>query len=213
MDNLTIRIKSPFRSLAVLVAACLILASPLSASGNPVPGRWEKVVALEPGTAIIIHTTEEVKQEVQFREIVDETLDHVSRNDFRLAGDRVWTGYAEGSDEAVFASLRSDGFLICSNLSGETERIKLETIEKVVLPKSGEYAREWAFLGAVGGSVGGALVSVTSFDDFTPTGHLLSALAGAGIGALCGGVFGAAAGSSGETIYLSPGAAMERAGK
>jgi hypothetical protein len=213
MNIISLAIKSSFRSITVLAIACLILNTPLSASGNPVPGKWEKVVALEPGTTIIVHTREEVKQEVQFREIVDENLNHVDRNDFRLAGDRVWTGYAEGTDEAVFASLTSDGFLICSNLSGEIERVKLETIEKVILPKTGEYAREWALLGAVGGSVGGALISVTSFDDFTPTGHLLSALAGAGIGAVCGGVSGATVGSLGETIYLSPGAAREMAGK
>ena len=200
------------RSLPILLAAWMILNSPLAASGNPVPGRWQKVVALEPGTSIIVTTTEEVRQEVQFREIVDETMDHVSRGDFRLAGDRVWTGYAEDSDAGVFASLRSDGFLICSNQSGETERIKLETIEKVVLPRTGDYAREWAFLGAMGGSIGGALVSVTSFDDFTPTGHLLSALAGAGIGAVCGGITGATVGSSGETIYISPEAAKDKTG-
>jgi hypothetical protein len=44
---------------------------------------------------------------------------------------------------------------------------------------------------------------VTTFDDFTPTGHLLSTLTGAGLGAVFGGVSGAVAGSPGETIYIS----------
>jgi len=206
-------IKTLLKSLTALVMACLILNSPLSATGNPVPGRWQKVVAVEPGTKIIVYTRDGTRLECRYQSIIDESMARVKGDDFRLAGDRVWTGYAEDSDAGVFASLNRDGLLVCDDLSGKEQQVELINVEKIILPKSGEYAREWAAWGAMGGAIAGTLVSVTTFDDFTPTGHLLSACAGAGLGAIFGSISGTASGSPGETIYISKEKALQEMGK
>ncbi len=201
-----------FKSLTVLGILCLILNSPVFASGNPVPGRWQKVVAVEPGAGIIVYTQDGNRLECRFQSIVDESMASVERDDFRLAGNRVWVGYEDDSREGIFVSLTSDGFLIGSDMDGGRHQIKLEEINKIVLLTTKKHAQEGAIWGAMGGAIGGTLFSVLTFDDFTPSGHLLSAGAGAGLGALLGSITGAAVGSSGETIYISPDAAKNKTG-
>lgn len=196
---------------AVLMVMSLMTNPALPASGNPVPGRWQKVVATEPGTKIIVHTMDSARLECRYQSIVDESMTSVERDDFRLAGNRIWVGYADESHEGVFVSLTNDGFLICSDMDGSRLQIKMDTINEIVLLKTGKYAVEGAIWGAVGGAFGGALLSVVTFNDFTLSGHVMSAGAGAALGALGGSVTGAAVGSFGETIYISPRAALEKA--
>ncbi len=191
----------------------LVLNTPLSASGNPVPGRWQKVIAVASGTKIIVYTKDGSRLECHYQSIVDESMSRIEGDDFRLAGSRVWVGYADSSHDGVFVSLMNDGFLIGSDTGGSRHQIELSAIDEIVLPKTGEYSREGAIWGAMGGAMGGALISVITFNNFTPLGHLLMAGAGAGIGALGGGITGATLGSSGETIYISPGLAREKTGK
>ena len=194
-------------TLFILISICL----PLQAGSPPVPGRWQKVTALEPGTEIILHTGDGIVMECSFHSIVDRAGKTVERDDFRLAGDRVWTGYGENPEAGEFASLSRDGFLVCGSLSGMRQKIPLGSINRIIQPKAGEYSREWAVWGTVGGAASGTLFSAVSFDNLTPTGHLLSALAGAGIGALIGSISGSAAGTPGETIYISPEQAKQEA--
>ena len=98
-------------------------------------------------------------------------------------------------------------------MDGGRHQIGLATINEIDLLTTKRDAKEGAIWGAMGGAIGGTLFSVVTFDDFTPSGHMLSAGAGAGIGALLGSITGAAIGSAGETIYISPDAAREKIGR
>jgi len=202
-----------FSDLRPVLAAAMVvmLALPLSASGNPVPGRWQKVATLEEGTVIIVRTDAGETLECLYQQIVDGSLTPVRRDDFRMAGDRVWVGYGEESGEDVFSSLIEEGALDCRDIEGKRRLFPLGSVTRIMLPKPRQYAGEWAVWGAVAGALAGALISTASFD-FTPEGHFGSACAGAGIGALGGGLAGYSAGSPGETIYISPEAASEKEG-
>jgi len=114
-----------------------------------------------------------------------------------------------------FVSL-DDDFLTCSNRNADRIQIELSTINKVVLPKAGKYAKEWAIWGAVGGAIGGAIYPAATDPagfDHNAGGHIAFAGIGAILGALGGGITGAVVGASGETIYISKEAALARAAK
>jgi len=104
-----------------------------------------------------------------------------------------------------FVSL-NDELLHCVNNYGEKISIDLITIDKIILPKAGKYAKEWALWGALGGAaIPGIPILIGHAQgggsEFT------------GIGALGGLLAGAALGAPGETVYISKEAAMEAARK
>lgn len=109
-----------------------------------------------------------------------------------------------------FMSL-NDKFLICKNDHDELSQYELVKVDKIVLPKSVRYGKEWAVVGAVGGCVVGAIYS--AFLDFVPSGRVAVAAAGAGIGALGGLLAGSTLGAPGETVYISKELAMKKAKK
>jgi len=203
--------RSSLATLAGLVLASLLLSVPLPAAGNPVPGRWQKVVALDAGTRIIVVTADDARLECRFEAVVDEAMTPVLKDDYRLAGHRIWVGRGEDSRTGVFVSLTEEGSLVGRTDDGKKRQIRLGGIKEVILPRTGEYARDWAVWGAVGGTVGGILLS-TAFRDLSPGDRMLVGGAGAALDALGGGIAGAAVGSKGETIYISQDAALPEAG-
>ena len=116
----------------------------------------------------------------------------------------------EGAEQKCRYLSFDDEFLTCTNKYDEKFQIELATIDKIVLPRAGKYAKEWAIWGAVGGAIGGAIYSVRTFWDFVPSGHVAVAGIGAGLGALGGGLTGATIGSLGGPIYISKEAALAK---
>ena len=116
----------------------------------------------------------------------------------------------DGKNKYSFQSLDNQ-FLVCRDENNQDIQIDLSSIRKIVLPRTGRLAKEWALWGAVGGAVGGAVfpaaTNLSGFD-YTTGGFLAFAGIGALLGALGGGVTGAALGASGETIYISEEAAQ-----
>ena len=102
--------------------------------------------------------------------------------------------------------------LICVNRFDEKLKIELTAVDKVVLHKAKETARNWALWGAAGGMAVGLGMFGTAGDwqhpiAATVTGGVLFAGFGAGIGYLTGAAFGA----PGETVYISKEVAMKEA--
>lgn len=209
--KITLSIRQAFTSRRVFhpgiaAALVLLLAFPVTIKGNTVPGRWQKVASLEKGTPIVVRTDAGEEIECLYQGIFDGSMEPVEPDDYRMAGDRVWIGYGESPGEDIYASLEQEGALEYLDQDGRRKRMPLGAVTRIMLPRKGQYSREWAVWGAVAGALAGALVSVASFD-LTPERHFGSACAGAGIGALSGGLAGYSAGSPGETIYISPEAA------
>lgn len=185
-----------------------LLSQALAGSGNPVPGRWQKVAGLKNGTRIIVHVVDGSRRECLYRGIIDAEGKQVAPDDFKMAGDRIWMGYDESGND-VYASLTGQGFLLFADPDGKRDRVGMDAVRKIILPRTGKYAREWSIWGALGGVVTGIVASAAGRDDPSPEDHFLTGVAGAGIGALIGGISGAAVGSTGETIYISKEAARE----
>ena len=123
-----------FSDLRPVLAAAMVLmlALPLSTSGNPVPGRWQKVATLEEGTVIIVRTDAGETLECLYQQIVDGSLTPVRRDDFRMAGDRVWVGYGEESGEDVFSSLIEEGALDCRDIEGKRRLFPLGSVTRIM---------------------------------------------------------------------------------
>ena len=116
-----------------------------------------------------------------------------------------------------FLSL-DDDFLTCADDYGEKIQFELPQVEKIVLPKAGKYAKEWALWGALGGA---AITGIPFLinrasgggSEFTGMGEVMIASAAAGIGGIGGLLAGASLGAPGETVYISKKRAMEEAGE
>jgi hypothetical protein len=102
-----------------------------------------------------------------------------------------------------------DALLTCSIKDGDRLQFELETVNKVVVPKAGKYAKYGALMGAVGGaSIGG----VWAFGprDFSDSGKFGVTGIIAGLGAAAGFLTGAVVGAPGETVYISKEAALAK---
>lgn len=100
----------------------------------------------------------------------------------------------------------NEEFLICSIKNRDNLQLDLVSIDKIVIPKAGKYAGYGALLGAAGG-LGASALLVSGADASTSTGGFISFMAVcAGLGAAVG----AGMGGSGETIYISKGAALAK---
>ena len=107
-----------------------------------------------------------------------------------------------------FVSL-NDEFLTCRNENDEEYQYELGIVEKIVLPKSEKYMKEWALWGAVPGAFLGYMAGWSA--GFVLWGRFMTAGIGAGVGALGAGLSGAVLGAPGETVYISKEAALAEA--
>ena len=103
----------------------------------------------------------------------------------------------------------NDGVLHCADRDNNKIQIRLETIDKINVPKASKYAKHGALWGAAGGAgVIGFLAWGTG--EFTNLGVVFYASVGAVLGAGGGFLTGAVVGSPGETIYISKEAALAK---
>lgn len=98
----------------------------------------------------------------------------------------------------------NDEFLAYSNKNGDRHQIELETINEVVVPKAGKYAKLGALCGLLGGAGIGFLVGGGDEAWQLPVIYI------GGGGVIGGFLAGAAIGAPGETIYLSKEAALAK---
>ena len=104
----------------------------------------------------------------------------------------------------------NDEFLTCSNKDGDRHQFELETVNEVIVPKAGKYAKHGALWGAAGGAgVGAGLLGI--WEDLSDIHILIVPIAFAGLGAGVGFLTGAAVGAPGETVYISKEAALAEA--
>ncbi len=69
----------PYRAVVVAVMVMILMANPvLLASGNPVPGRWEKVAATKSGTTITVQMKNGNEQKYRYQSVDDEFLNCLS---------------------------------------------------------------------------------------------------------------------------------------
>jgi len=104
-----------------------------------------------------------------------------------------------------------DDLLTCTNKFDEQIQFELATIDKVVLPRAGKYAKHGALWGAVSiGGLGAYLLAAEGGNDYNVGGNIVMTAFLAGLGSLVGMATGAALGASGKTIYISKEAALEQ---
>jgi hypothetical protein len=116
-----------------------------------------------------------------------------------------------------FMSL-NDEFLTCKNDNDEQFQYGLVQVNKIVLPKSVKYGKEWALWGALGGAAITGVPFIISHahgygSEFTPMGEVMIIGITTGIGALGGLLAGSILGAPGETVYISKELAMNEAGE
>ena len=112
----------------------------------------------------------------------------------------------------------NDGFLAGKNDNDEQFQFELAKVDKIVLPKSVKYGKEWALWGALGGAAITGVPFVISRahgygSEFTGMGQVMIVGVTTGIGALGGLLAGSILGAPGETIYISKELAMKEAAK
>ena len=88
----------------------------------------------------------------------------------------------DGARKSCRYQTTNDQFLTCSNQDDNSIQIEKVFIDKIILHRSGSYAKKWAIWGAVGGAIGGAIFSQGL--DFVPSGRVMVAGVGACLGAL-----------------------------
>lgn len=75
-----------------------------------------------------------------------------------------------GKKRYSFQSL-DNKFLMCRDENDQDIQIELSSVRKIIIPRTGKLAKEWALWGAVGGAVGGAVfpaaTNLSGFDDTT----------------------------------------------
>jgi len=129
-------------------------------------------------------------------------------------GAKVTVQLKDGSRKEYRYHSIDEGYLTCLNAYDEELRFELSSIDKVFLDRSKQAGKKGVFLGAAAGSAGllafgYALTTCGDVEWANPPAGQISAVAiGGGIGALAGYLIGRAAGSPGETIYISREAAL-----
>lgn len=105
-------------------------------------------------------------------------------------------------------------YLTCLNSYDEELRFELSTIDKVLLDRSKQSGKKGALWGAAAGSAGmlvfGYAFTASADVEWAnpPVGQISAVAIGGGIGALTGYLVGRAAGSPGETVFISKEAAQ-----
>ena len=108
--------------------------------------------------------------------------------------------------ECRYKSMNGE-FVTCVNKDDKEIKINLSLIDRVIIPKAGKYAKNGLLWGAMGGAGVGAGF-VFGFDVTNTTHQLWGIGVMSAIGALGGGLIGAAVGTPGETVYISEEAAL-----
>ena len=72
--------------LRILAVSLILLQGfpGIASAGNPVPGRWQKVTALEQDTGVILHLQDGIRMECRFLEILDSSGNRVERDDLHF---------------------------------------------------------------------------------------------------------------------------------
>ena len=118
----------------------------------------------------------------------------------------------------LYVQIDDDDLLHCVNNYGGKVSIDLITIDKIIVPKAGKYAKRGALWGAVGGAALPGIPFIIGQargggGEFTGLGQVMIVSVTAGIGALGGFLAGASLGAPGETVYISKELAMKEARK
>ena len=125
-------------------------------------------------------------------------------------GEHITVYTKDGAKRKYDFALIDDDFLRCASSYSGGIKIELATIDKIIVSKSGKYAKHGALWGAAGGVavLGGMNLRYGDID--STVGYVIVAIMGAALGAGGGFLTGAAIGSSGETIYISKEAALAK---
>lgn len=132
-------------------------------------------------------------------------------------GAKVTVQLKDGSRKEYRYQAVNEGYLTCLNAYDEELQFELSAIDKVFLDTSKQAGKKGALWGAAAGSAGMLVFgyAFTASTDAmwanTPVSQIIAASFGAGVGALGGYLLGRAAGSPGETIFISKEAAMAEA--
>ena len=121
-------------------------------------------------------------------------------------GEHITVYTKDGAKRKYDFALIDDDFLRCANSYSGDIKIKLATIDKIIVSKAGKYAAYGTLLGAAGVSLGTLFTSWNGSD-----GPAAGMILGAGIGAVSGFLAGVAVGAPGETIYISKEKALAEA--
>ncbi len=124
-------------------------------------------------------------------------------------GEKITVYTKDGVERTFRHKTIDDQYLTCSDPDTNDIQIEKVFIDKIILHRSGSYAKKWAIWGAVGGAIGGAVFSQGL--DFVPSGRVMVAGVGACLGALGAGLAGGTVASLGGPIYISKEAALARA--
>ncbi len=132
-------------------------------------------------------------------------------------GVKVTVQLKDGSSQKCRYQSVGEEYLTCLNTYDEELRFELSSIDKVFLDTSKQAGKKGTLWGAVTGSAGMLVFgyALTAGGDVEwanpPTGQIIAACFGAGVGALGGYLVGRAVGSPGEPIYMSKEVALAEA--